>query len=499
MSYSFSPKIITEGLVLYLDAANTKSYSTGTTWRDLSRGDNNGTLINGPTFNSANGGSIVFDGVDDYVDFGNVLNLGTNSMTINAWVKINSSVTNKSILTKTLAGLQNYSYQFRILNNNTLSAFFQGNGGADITPSSVESLENDRWYMCTVTFNRSSNINFYLDANLLTINGNNVISQWNNLNFQSTNPLRVGSSTAADNVGLSNLFNGNISLMQVYFRTLSQQEILQNFNATRARYGITEGLSEEVDADALAFILAAGINDTTQRLAIFQLVSDLKEFGIWIKMQAIYPFVGGTAQTHKFNLKDPRDSNEAFRLGFSGGWTHTSTGALPNGTNAFANTYYIQNTNLPDINNHHVSIYSRTNINQSAAVEMGVRDAFTGALTRTQIVISRNGLSYTNILDDTFQTYSDSNSLGNVIINRTSSTSINCFRNSSLAFSASVTSVRKSTRPIYLGCANVDTVAANFSSKEIAFSSIGQGLTNIESVNYYTAIQKFQTTLNRQV
>ena len=68
MAFNFSPKIVTDGLVLCLDAANSKSIVSGsTTWNDLSRGGNNGNLVNGPTFNSGNGGSILFDGVDDYV------------------------------------------------------------------------------------------------------------------------------------------------------------------------------------------------------------------------------------------------------------------------------------------------------------------------------------------------------------------------------------------------------------------------------------------------
>ena len=91
MAYNFSPKIVTDGLVLYLDAANTKSYVSGSTvWNDISRGGNNGSLINGPTFISGNGGSIVFDGVNNYVEFGDVLDLGTNSMTVNQWVMLNT-------------------------------------------------------------------------------------------------------------------------------------------------------------------------------------------------------------------------------------------------------------------------------------------------------------------------------------------------------------------------------------------------------------------------
>ena len=92
------------------------------------------------------------------------------------------------------------------------------------------------------------------------------------------------------------------------------------------------------DADAQAFITAAVITDVTQQNAINTLVVDLKGYSIWTKFSAIYPIVGGTAAQHKFNLKNPLDTDAAFRLVFSGGWTHSANGALPNGTNGYADT-----------------------------------------------------------------------------------------------------------------------------------------------------------------
>ena len=96
MAFSFSPKIVTDGLVLYLDAANPKSYVSGsTTWRDISRGGNNGTLVNGPTFDSGNGGNIVFDGVDDYsrIEFNTLFNgSSSDSFSIEIIFKRNSLV-----------------------------------------------------------------------------------------------------------------------------------------------------------------------------------------------------------------------------------------------------------------------------------------------------------------------------------------------------------------------------------------------------------------------
>ena len=93
-----TPRIITDGLVLYVDAANTKSYpGSGTVWTDLSPTQITGSLTNGPTFNSANGGSIFFDGTDDIVDLGtnNTLNF-TDSFSVSFWMRANLSIANKA-------------------------------------------------------------------------------------------------------------------------------------------------------------------------------------------------------------------------------------------------------------------------------------------------------------------------------------------------------------------------------------------------------------------
>jgi hypothetical protein len=235
--------IVTNGLVLNLDAANPRSYPqpyNGTTWQNIAPVSSSltGSLVNGVAYTGSNGGALVFDGVNDYVNLGDVLNLGTNSMTINAWVKVNTSPTLKSILTKTRAAAQNYRFQFRITSNNQLSAFIYGNSGVDVITFSNEVLTDNVWYMCTVIFDRASTIRFYLNSQLLTNNGSNIISQWDGLDFQSNNPLRIGASTASDNISTNGLFSGNISQIQVYFKTLTPSEILQNFNATRARFGI---------------------------------------------------------------------------------------------------------------------------------------------------------------------------------------------------------------------------------------------------------------------
>ena len=109
-----------------------------------------------------------------------------------------------------------------------------------------------------------------------------------------------------------------------------------------------------------AWIAATGETDLTILGALNTLETDLTTYGLTSKIKALYPFVGGTASKHKFNFMDARDLDAAFRLVFSGGWTHASTGITPNGTNAFANTKF--NDNSLTLNDAHISIYSRTNI-----------------------------------------------------------------------------------------------------------------------------------------
>ena len=250
-------------------------------------------------------------------------------------------------------------------------------------------------------------------------------------------------------------------------------------------------LAPSVDPDAQAFITAAAITDPTQQAAINTLVVDLKGYNIWSKMKAIYPFVGGTASTHKWNLKDPRDLDAAFRLVFNGGWTHSSTGALPNGTNGWADTFLNDNT-VNTLNNVHISVYSRTN-----------------TTTQSADISSYDGTNLTSIfpyLANSIYTMAQQtvvspvttfvNSLGLFIANRINSTQLFTFKNTT-KYTSAFNSVAKSNQNFILS--RTSTTTGNYSDRQLAFASIGDGLTDTEAANFYTAVQAFQTTLNRQI
>jgi hypothetical protein len=251
------------------------------------------------------------------------------------------------------------------------------------------------------------------------------------------------------------------------------------------------------DADAQAFITAAGITDATQQSAINTLVTDLKGYGVWTKMKAIYPFVGGTASTHKWNLKDPRDLDAAFRLVFSGGSTHSSTGWLPNGTNGYADTFLNQSTQL-SVNSVHLSIYTRTNTSIQR-FDIGGNSGspnFQGAqLSSFYQGIGILGHLYSYPTDSVIAA-SPTTSVGFTLGSRVSSTSNKIYRNSSLLNTN--TTARTSNLPnVSVKLATDDTT--RFSNREFSLASIGDGLTDTEAANLYTAVQAYQTTLSRNV
>jgi len=267
-------------------------------------------------------------------------------------------------------------------------------------------------------------------------------------------------------------------------------------------YGDTDLIGTPAgDADANAFISAAAITDATQKSAIDKLVVDLKGYGIWSKMKAIYPFIGGSAAQHKFNLRNPIDSDSAFRLVFNGGWVHSSTGSTPNGVNGYANTYFIAKNNFTSNINRHLSIYLRTNnIQIGDRVDIGSIDNESGTPGLGSDYLSANNggnvggqLSSTNIL------FPMSDRRGLSLISK-ASVNQSVFKNGVLKATTSGTGNSTSDFPIFLGGTNLPGFFPyGATNNEFGFSSIGDGLTDTEAANYYTAIQAFQTTLSRNV
>lgn len=245
-----------------------------------------------------------------------------------------------------------------------------------------------------------------------------------------------------------------------------------------------------VDPDAQAFITAAGITNPTQQGAINTLVVALKGYSIWTKFKAIYPIVGGTASSHAVNLKTPGTYN----LTFATGWTHSSTGMTP--SNAFANTSLVPSSVL-SLDSTHIASYLRTNLQ------------FSGP-----IISSENASTYNNGLyiwpwqsSNQYSVRINDNGSSGVgtapadirglhIATRTASNVKKYRLNNTQLFNSTESSTGLNTSSIYIGASRNN---ANYNGNQQAFVSIGDGLTDTDAANLYTAVQAYQTALSRNV
>jgi hypothetical protein len=229
MSVAGGPNLIKNGLVLELDAGNIKSYpATGTTWFDKSGNANNGTLVNGPTFNTGSLGSIVFDGVNDRVDLSNATSLWASNFTINFYIKSNV-LGNQFIFSNGSYGSAATNIWF---GGGALSNFevhlrrTDGTGAVGYTFALPINYNILGYY--TVIYNTADNtLKLYQNSNLVESKNTSLVNpSW------MPNGWRIGNSE-----GWTSL-NGNIYNFLVYNRALSSDEVLQNYNATKTRFGL---------------------------------------------------------------------------------------------------------------------------------------------------------------------------------------------------------------------------------------------------------------------
>jgi len=259
------------------------------------------------------------------------------------------------------------------------------------------------------------------------------------------------------------------------------------------------------DTDAQAFITNASITDTTQKNAINSLVLDLKSYGLWTKMNAIYPYVGGTASQHRFNLKSPGTSASDFYIAFFGGGTHTSNGYVMNGVDSYANTSFNPNLISGWKDDHHMSIYIKTETPIGDGWHLGYGNSTTGdplyglAIRRetSNLCIydsgnySQNGRLPISITDargfwsgaalatNDRRTYKN----GTAII-------------TNFSFPVSGTTPND---VMTIGALNGTSGSPKYYLSGInSFTSFGSGLTSTEQSNLNTIVTSFQTTLGRQ-
>lgn len=233
MGVRYNTSIVRDGLVLHLDAANTKSYpSSGTTWYDLSGRGNNGTLTNGPTYSSANGGSIVFDGIDDYTSTNLDISWNnTNSVSISFFIKPPNVTQYTPFLGKT-------SWEWQLMQKQTSLQFVYWDTGGGHTNGTIPELTDffiaNAYVAVDMVWNYSTN-NLYFYKN-----GSFVSSYtWDNasINQNIAEGIKLGGNIYRWGTN-GNYWAGTISNLKIYSRSLSSTEISQNYEALRGRYGL---------------------------------------------------------------------------------------------------------------------------------------------------------------------------------------------------------------------------------------------------------------------
>lgn len=222
MSVNTRSPIVTNGLVLALDAGNPLSYpGSGTTWRDLSGRGGNGTLINGPTFDNNNGGSIVFDGVNDYVNFGNILNpsILNNNFTIETWFNVSQ------FLPIFQQRLVSYEDAYVLMFQGTSFRFEILAGSYQTVTAPLPSINT--WNQLIGIYN-GTQLKLYMNGNL--VGTNNASGNIRTNNFI----LNIGAYQNDTSYRIS----GKMSITRMYNKELSAQEVSQNYNATKTRFGL---------------------------------------------------------------------------------------------------------------------------------------------------------------------------------------------------------------------------------------------------------------------
>jgi hypothetical protein len=224
------PNIVKEGLVLYLDAASGTSYSpytSGNTWRDISGNGNNGTLTNGPSYSSGNGGSFVFDGTNDYMSTSCVIEAATSSnlQTYCSW--LNGITSNNSFFGSDANGLGKFHLILKLQSNGTQLQFAEsryGGGGGALDQTNVATISSNAWNFACIVKKAATIYDVYF-------NGSIVISN-------ATKSAELPANFNLGRLYLNEYAPSTISNVQIYNRALSASEVLQNYNSVKSRFGL---------------------------------------------------------------------------------------------------------------------------------------------------------------------------------------------------------------------------------------------------------------------
>ena len=265
----------------------------------------------------------------------------------------------------------------------------------------------------------------------------------------------------------------------------------------KTRTGQISAIIESRDQDAQAFFnrvtAAGGALTLTEQSAIYNLVLNMKTFGIWDSMKAIYPMVGASAAACAQNLK-----SSSFTGTFTSGWTFANTGATPNGTSAYMTTGFIVNTEQASANDFSLGVYSGT-VGAAASVRCSL-GAYNGTIETICTIRFTDNKAYLVIGENTYNNaFTNNDTHGFYVANRNTTNFTQSWKNGIKIVDIANTPAGKQTNQLFLGAENSPSGAISFDNKRNQFAFMSNGLSDANQSNLYTAVQAFQTSLSRQV
>jgi hypothetical protein len=456
----------------------------------------NGTLNNISFDSTDSKGALIFTGSNTFVDFGNIGNLSSAWSFQVAFKPAPTSSGDAYTILSYASGSDTGSLTFKLDYSSStqeviLSTFSTASATAKTVHAISASIASGSWSIVHGTFGSS------LAA--LYVNGLGQAYQPTTgslVGYNASNQLYAGASYGLG----SGFYTGSMANVTVNNADLDGLTVNKNYNALATRFSLPIRRPIVTDADVFNFVEVAALTNETQISAINNLVLGLKANNLWTKMQAIYPFVGGTAYSHKWNLKNL----SLYTVTWFGAIQHDATGIEFQG--GFGNTSFAPFTALYNpLQSNHISTYNnkgaldsgtwgRTNIGNTAYGSQGMGIMVNDRDFKWSVFNAYNDSTYTYSTGP--NTYDSIKGL--FVATRVDTNQSGYYQRGGRTLNIDSTSAPTSsprTQTIYLGAENGNAGAAR---SAMAFASLGTGLTQTDVDNYYTVVQAYQTALGRQ-
>jgi hypothetical protein len=432
-------------------------------------------------------GALTFPGTSSaYVDFGNIGDLSVSwsfQVAVKPAPSASGNYTILSYASGSDTGSTTYKLDYSSSNQSAVLSVYSATGSTQIVHQVTGSVPTGSWSIINASYGNSV-VGMYVNGQPTGY----TVTTGSTAGYNANNRLYLGGTFGIT----SSFYTGSMASFFSYNTDVPNTQLVQNYNAYATRFGLKPSvlLPTVVDPDAFRFIEIAALIDQTQIDAVNNLVTGLKGYGLWDKMLAIYPFVGGSAFSHKWNLKTPSDTDSAYRILWSGAIIHSDKGvAFDN--RSFGDTRFAPFTALadPTVSNH-LSVYISGSGGTFTA--MGNSNTLGGGMG-AHFSIYGSMTAYGNI------SISTSGTKGLAVATRTSSTSLAAYIRGTVTRTSTSTAAPSGTNRtgnIYVGKENGDWPGMGLNTF-FGFSSIGTGLTTPDVENLYTLVQAFNTSLNR--